>query len=76
MRAVRTALVIAGSLLLGWGAWLLLTRQDLDQLFSVAFWLAAVVVVHDGSLAAISAVRHRLRARRSRRTDDAREGAS
>lgn len=65
MRGIRFALVAAGALLLGWGAWLLLSRQDLEQLFSVAIWLAAVVVVHDGGLAVLSAARHRLRARRS-----------
>ena len=46
---------------------LLLSRQDLPQLFGVAIWLAAVVVVHDGTLAVISALRHRLRARQRRR---------
>lgn len=59
MRGVRTVLAAAGVLLLGWGMWLMLTRQDLDQLVSVALWLIAVVVVHDGLVAVISAVRHR-----------------
>lgn len=70
MRAARIVLAGAGVLLLGWGAWLLLSRQDLEQLFSVAVWLAGVVVVHDGLVAALSAVRHRMRrSDRPRRSD-------
>lgn len=64
IRGIRVVLVVAGALLLGFGAWLLLSRQDIEQLFSVALWLAAVVVVHDGALAVVSAVRHRLLGRR------------
>lgn len=67
MRGIRFAVGAAGAALLLWGAWLLLSRQDLPQLFGVAIWLAAVVVVHDGTLAVISALRHRLRARQRRR---------
>lgn len=63
MRGARTVLAAAGVLLLGWGVWLMLTRQDLDQLASVALWLIAVVVVHDGLVAVLSAVRHRRRKR-------------
>lgn len=74
MRGIRTLLVIAGVLLLGFGAWLLLSRQDIEQLFSVALWLAAVVVVHDGALAVFSAVRHRLRGRRSPTAGETHEG--
>lgn len=53
MRGIRFAVGAAGAALLLWGAWLLLSRQDLPQLFGVAIWLAAVVVVHDGTLAVI-----------------------
>ncbi|MFJ2370389.1 hypothetical protein [Microbacterium sp. NPDC087665] len=61
MRGIRIALVVGGVLLLGWGAWLMLSRQDVAQLLSAALWLGAVVVVHDGLLAAASAARHHLR---------------
>lgn len=61
MRGGRFALAAVGIALLLWGAWLMLTQQDIAQLFSVAVWLIGVVVVHDGLLAVISAVRHRLR---------------
>jgi len=61
MRGIRITLVVGGALLLGWGAWLMLSRQDFEQLLSAALWLVAVVVVHDGLLAAVSAARHRLR---------------
>ena len=61
MRGIRIALIVGGVLLLGWGAWLMLSRQDFAQLVSAALWLAAVVVVHDGFLAVASAARHRLR---------------
>lgn len=63
MRVARVALVILGVVMLLCGAWWMLTRQDLPQLFSVLVWLAAVVVVHDGLLSAASVVRHRLRPR-------------
>ena len=61
MRAARIVLVIAGILLSAWGAWLLVSGQDLGQLLGVLVWLAAVVIVHDGMLAALSAVRSRMR---------------
>lgn len=65
MRYIRPALLIVGGLVLAWGGWFLLSAQSVDQLFSVAIWLVAVVVVHDGLLAAISAAHHRLVGRRS-----------
>ncbi len=40
-----------GVLLGAYGAWLLLSRQDLDRLTGVAVWLAAGVVLHDFVLA-------------------------
>lgn len=61
MRGGRFALVAVGAALLLWGAWLMLSEQDFAQLFSVAVWLVAVVVLHDGLLAVFSAARHRLR---------------
>lgn len=73
MRATRFALVAAGALVLGWGIWLMLSRQDLDQLTSAAVWLIAVVVVHDGAVAAIGAVRHRRR--RSHHAGESNEGS-
>lgn len=62
MKALRVTLVVSGGAVLAWGCWLLLTGQTIDQLLSVALWLIAVVVVHDGSLALVSALRHRFRA--------------
>ena len=43
-------LVVGGlGLLVGlYGAWLLLSRQDLSQLTSVAIWLVGGLVLHDG----------------------------
>ena len=76
MRGIRVVLIVAGALLRGRGAWLLLSRQDLAQLFSVALWLAAVVVVHDGLLAVLSAARHRVRGRRSPAASKSHEGPS
>ncbi|GAT71626.1 hypothetical protein [Microbacterium hydrocarbonoxydans] len=61
MRVARVATAAGGILMLGWGAWLLVSDQDPVQLLSVAVWLAAVVVVHDGGLTVASAIRHRLR---------------
>ncbi|PRB19189.1 hypothetical protein [Microbacterium sp. MYb62] len=66
MRYIRPALIVAGGLGLAWGGWLLLSTQSVDQLLSVVLWLVAVVVVHDGLLAAISAAHHRRAGRRSR----------
>ena len=40
-----------GVLIGGYGAWLLLSRQDTDQLVNAAIWLAAGVVLHDFVLA-------------------------
>jgi hypothetical protein len=43
----RAVLGAAGVLLTAYGAWLLLSRQDLDRNLDVALWLAGGVVVHD-----------------------------
>lgn len=47
----RSALGALGFLVGVYGAYLLLSRQDLDQLLSAAIWLAGGVVVHDGLVA-------------------------
>ncbi len=46
MRA-RLALIGLGSLVGVYGAWLLLSRQDFQQLRSVAVWLVAGALLHD-----------------------------
>jgi hypothetical protein len=53
---MRTRLLIgaAGTAFAAYGVWLLLSRQRLDQLFSVALWLAGGVVAHDALLAPLS----------------------
>ena len=51
MRAARLAIGAVGVVVGVFGAWLLFTRQDLDQLTNAAIWLAAGVVLHDGLLA-------------------------
>ncbi len=60
----RIALIGLGTLVGGYGAWLLLSRQDLDQLRSVAVWLVAGVLLHDvllsGALIALGLVGSRL----------------
>jgi hypothetical protein len=48
---LRIATGTLGVLLGVYGAWLLLSRQDLDRLTGVAVWLAAGVVLHDFVLA-------------------------
>ena len=47
----RAALITLGAALAGYGVWLLLSRQDLDQLISVGVWLVVCVVAHDALLA-------------------------
>lgn len=51
MRGVRGGLVVLGTVGMAYGAWLLLSRQDLGQVVEVMIWLAAAVVIHDGILA-------------------------
>ena len=53
---VRSALGAAGVLVGIYGAWLLLSRQDLGQLFSAAIWLGGGVIAHDGLIAIASLV--------------------
>jgi hypothetical protein len=63
----RAVLGAAGVLLAAYGAWLLLSRQDLDRNLDVVLWLAGGVVVHDlvlGSVViAVSLLATRLLAR-------------
>ncbi|MBA3781149.1 MAG: hypothetical protein H0X12_04750 [Nocardioides sp.] len=60
----RLALIGLGTLVGVYGAWLLLSRQDFDQLRSVAVWLVAGVLLHDvllsGVLIALGLVGSRL----------------
>ena len=51
---MRAALGAVGVLVLGYGAWLLLSRED--DLVDVALWLAAGVVLHDAVLALATVV--------------------
>ena len=51
MRGIRGALIALGTVGMAYGAWLLLSRQDLGQVVEVVLWLAAAVVIHDGILA-------------------------
>lgn len=51
---MRGLLGAVGTLLVGYGAWLLFTRQDADQLTSAAVWLVAGVVLHDGVVALLT----------------------
>ncbi|MER7558252.1 hypothetical protein ABTZ46_15000 [Nocardioides sp. NPDC126508] len=51
MRKMRGGLIAVGTVGMAYGAWLLLSRQDLGQIVEVVLWLAAAVVVHDGILA-------------------------
>lgn len=51
MRAIRGGLILLGAVGMAYGAWLLVSRQDLGQIIEVVVWLAAAVVIHDGILA-------------------------
>ncbi|EGD45371.1 hypothetical protein NBCG_00273 [Nocardioidaceae bacterium Broad-1] len=51
MRGLRGGLIGLGTVGMAYGAWLMLTRQDLGQIVEVVVWLAAAVVIHDGILA-------------------------
>ena len=53
MRGMRGALLLLGAVGMAYGAWLLVSRQDLGQIVEVAVWLAAAVVIHDGILAPV-----------------------
>lgn len=49
----RAVLGSAGVLLAAYGAWLLLSRQDLERNLDVALWLAGGVLVHDVLLGSV-----------------------
>ncbi len=51
MRATRVLLGVLGVVVGLYGAYLLVSRQDGEQLRSAAVWLAAGVVLHDGLIA-------------------------
>ncbi|MGY0538988.1 hypothetical protein ACW14X_15860 [Nocardioides sp. YJ-D4] len=53
MRGMRGALILLGAVGMAYGAWLLVSRQDLGQIVEVVLWLAAAVVIHDGILAPV-----------------------
>jgi hypothetical protein len=53
---MRAAIGAVGVVIGLFGAWFLLTRQDLDQLTSAAVWLVAGVVLHDGLIATVTLV--------------------
>lgn len=54
MTATRNALGALGVLVGVYGAYLLLSRQEFDQLLSAAIWLGGGVVAHDGLIAILS----------------------
>jgi len=54
MSLLRGVIGAVGVVVAGFGIWLLLTRQDLDQLTSAATWLVAGVVLHDGVVAGVT----------------------
>jgi hypothetical protein len=56
VRVLRIVIGAVGALIGAFGLWLLLTRQDLDQLTDAGVWLVAGVVVHDGVLAVATLV--------------------
>ncbi|GAA2176633.1 hypothetical protein GCM10009846_31220 [Agrococcus versicolor] len=51
MRAARIVLVVLGAAAAIFGIVLVLATQRFDQLLSLAAWLAAAIVVHDGIVA-------------------------
>ncbi len=51
---MRDLLAAFGVLAGGYGAWLLLSRQDSDQLTNAAIWLIVGVVLHDGVIALLT----------------------
>lgn len=64
MRATRIVLATVGVAAFGWGGWLLVSTQRIDQLLNVALWLAAAVILHDFVLVPVlSFIRRRRRHR-------------
>lgn len=56
MTAIRGVIGAVGALVGLYGAWLLLSRTDADQLVSALVWLAGGVVLHDAVLAPVVVV--------------------
>jgi hypothetical protein len=56
VRGARLGLGAVGVVVGLFGVWLLLTRQDLDQLRSAATWLVGGVILHDAVLAVVTLV--------------------
>lgn len=54
MRSARVILLAVGMLLAGYGGWLLLSRQRLDQVLQVGEWAVAGVLLHDLVLAPLT----------------------
>jgi hypothetical protein len=49
----RWVIGLAGSAVAGYGGWLLLDRQDAEQIRSAAVWLVSGLLVHDIALTAV-----------------------
>lgn len=54
MTGLRVALIAVGGIVAGYGAVLLLTRQDTDNVVAAAVWLGAGVVLHDAVLVPVT----------------------
>lgn len=54
MTGLRLALIAVGGMVAGYGAVLLLTRQDTDNVVAAAVWLGAGVVLHDAVLVPVT----------------------
>lgn len=54
MNRVRAGLIVLGTIVIGYGGWLLVSRQDPDRVLHAAVWLAGGVVVHDALLAPLA----------------------
>ena len=54
MRPYRIALIAAGTLLLAFGAFRLLTQLDHSDLFALAAWMIVAVLLHDGVIAPLT----------------------
>ncbi|MCA1306906.1 hypothetical protein LC082_08345 [Microbacterium esteraromaticum] len=59
MSAARMLLWAVGAAGIAYGAWLLVTTQNPQQLLGVAIWLVAAVVVHDALLVPLLTAAHR-----------------
>lgn len=63
MTAARVAFIAAGTLLATYGGWLLVSRQDLDQIAGAVVWLVGGVLLHDAVLAPLTILLAALAAR-------------